>query len=351
MKDRVSRFRRWAVISSIAGMMMSCTACTDIAPPLAKTSTAQLVFDGLNAAILSVSGTASDDIYAVGADPGDGLGPYVLHYDGYTWRRLETGTTGDLWWISVHTIDGAFYMAGEGGRVIQFTPATGRFEEHVVSGEATLFGVWGQSRDDLWTVGGDLDDPDLGGVIAHFDGQAWTSFDLSAIAAEGLPTLYKVWGRGPSDVYAVGRLGFVMHFDGVSWTRLANDTQRTLFTIHGNDSTVVATGGAGDAVIEELRAGKFVNQAPDDIIQMNGVFIPAHTQGVTVGNQASVAFRTDAGWELQDIGIETTLDLHAVWMDPNGGIWAVGGHLGASLDQGIVVYIGDDVISNRVNSG
>ena len=33
----------------------------------------------------------------VGAD--DGAGPLVVHFDGTSWQRLETGVHGDLWWV------------------------------------------------------------------------------------------------------------------------------------------------------------------------------------------------------------------------------------------------------------
>lgn len=341
------------VAASALSLSVVCASCssgvTAVSTP-STSGTAQVVFDQLKAAILSVSGTASDDVYAVGADPGDGLGPYVLHYDGAAWKRLVSGASGDLWWVSVNMIDGAFYMAGGEGKVLRYTPANGQFENLAVPGGPSLFGVWGSSSTDLWTVGGYLDDPDAGGVIARFDGQVWTELDLSGIAPDGLPTLYKVWGRGPADVYAVGRRGLILHFDGASWSRVSNDTERTLFTIHGNDSEVVATGGAGKAVIAELSAGKFMNRADVDTVQMNGVFIPPQGSGVTVGNQVSVAFQTAAGWELQDIGVDVARDLHAVWLDPDGGIWTVGGNLTASLDQGIVLYMGDEVISTNVRS-
>ena len=83
---------------------------------------------------------------------------------------------------------------------------------------------------------------------------------------------------------------------------------------------------------------------------MNGVFIPPEGGGVTVGSETSIAFRTERGWELQDTGIDSTRDLHAVWMDPQGGIWAVGGNLSADLDGGLVLYMGDDSIATDVVS-
>jgi len=84
------------------------------------------ILDYMPAALLSVSGTAPEDghshghtvnfeVFAVGADPRDGRGPLVVQFDGGKWHRLLTGQTGDLWWISDHQIEGAFYMCGADG--------------------------------------------------------------------------------------------------------------------------------------------------------------------------------------------------------------------------------------------
>ena len=342
-----SVFRRTFLFGAV-GVAICDVGCSNSLTDPPEEGKARIVFDQLNAAILSVSGTAADDIYAVGADPGDGLGPYVLHYNGQNWRRLESGASGALWWISVEMIGGSFYMAGTQGKVLRFTPADAEFEQFLLPGEPTLFGVWGSSPDDLWAVGGDPDDEDMGGGVWRFDGTAWAAQDLSEAAPAGLPMLYKVWGRDSNDVYIVGRSGAALHFDGEGWSRVICDTDRTLFTVHGNATQVVASGGVGDAVIAELEEGKFVNHATAGTFQMNGVFIPPAGGGVTVGSKASVAFRTQSGWELQDTGLESPRDLHAVWMDPDGGIWAVGGTLSAALGNGIIIYIGEALVASDV---
>src|SRR6187397_326593 len=75
----------------------------------------QMVYSELDGALLSVWGTAADDVWAVGSDPGDG--PYFLHYDGAAFERLPTGETGDLWWV---TSDGeTLWACGEGGLVLR----------------------------------------------------------------------------------------------------------------------------------------------------------------------------------------------------------------------------------------
>ncbi len=70
--------------------------------------------------LLSVSGTSASDVYAVGTDPDDGLGPYVVHFDGQRWTRLNTAASGDLWWIATPMVGDSFFMAGAGGLILRY---------------------------------------------------------------------------------------------------------------------------------------------------------------------------------------------------------------------------------------
>lgn len=303
----------------------------------------QLVLNELPAALLSVSGTSPSDVYAVGADPGDGRGPFVLRYDGTNWRRLNTSATGDLWWISEKPVNNSFYFAGEEGLILRFDTATESFERQTTPGTELIFGVWAADADTVWAVGGNFENPDAGGVIWRFDGSQWTQEDLSTIAPGGPPTLFKVWGRSKSEVYAVGFAGIILRFDGTTWSQIPSPTTRRLFTVHGNDTETVAVGGFLDSVILEQLDGAFVERAAPLTPQMNGVFIPPNGNGVVVGIEAAVAFQTTTGWEVQNTGLasQTTRDFHSVWVDPSGGIWAVGGNvISDPLNDGILAQFG-----------
>jgi hypothetical protein len=67
-------------------------------------------------------------------------------------------------------------------------------------------GIWGSSDTDVWAVG------DMG-TIAHFDGTTW-----SLVPSGVTDNLTGIMGSGPSDVYATGDQGNVLHWDGTSWT-------------------------------------------------------------------------------------------------------------------------------------
>lgn len=311
----------------------------------------QLVLSDLAGGLLSVSGTSSTDVYAVGADPGDGGGPLVLRYNGSGWSRLQSGASGDLWWITDRLVGDSFFMGGENGLILRFRPSSGAFETQTTPGTETIFGVWGERAERVFAVGGDVNEPDTSGVIWLYDGAQWTKQDTSALGASGIPVLYKVWGRSESEVYACGARGTLLRFDGANWTALPTPTTRTLFTVHGNDSLVVACGGAQSGVIVESTGAAFANVTPAGALQMNGVFVPPSGAPITVGLEGAIAFRGDSGWASDETGLnlDLALDYHAAWIDPQGGIWAVGGNIrGEPRTDGVLAHFGTDTIKSTV---
>lgn len=73
--------------------------------------------------------------------------------------------------------------------------------------------IWGSGPGDIWAVGGDWSNRSLSGFILHYDGKSWTQ------AGAAIPQhLRAIWGSGPREVWAVGDSGAVLHFDGSSWT-------------------------------------------------------------------------------------------------------------------------------------
>jgi hypothetical protein len=311
----------------------------------------QLILENVSGALLSIAGTSSSDVYAVGADPHDDKGPYVLHYNGESWERLETGATGDLWWLSVTPIDGSFYMAGDGGLILEYDLTTRQFHRFETPGTSLLFGIWGPAENDLYACG--VDQKAGGGVVWHFDGKEWTVVDLSNIRGGGvLPALNKIWGRSASEVYAVGEDGFILFFNGKSWSEIESPTDRFLFTVHGNDSLVTAVGGFfTDSVIIESGEGQpFVAVPGTGAQQLNGVFIAPDGFGAAVGKERTIALREDGIWKLHDSVRREVREYHAVWIDPEDGIWAVGGDLG-NLEDGVLAYSGELTIGRQIRTG
>lgn len=294
------------------------------------------VASGLPGALLSVTGSSATDVWAVGADAGDG--PGVLHFDGAAWSAVDTHTTGDLWWVWQASAT-SVWIAGEGGRVLHGD--TAGFTEVVLDEDVTLFGIWGASETDVWAIGGDISQSHDSAALFHYDGDTWSPVPLPGDAASKF-AMYKLWGTGADDVWACGTGGALAHYDGDTWTDVDSGTTRDLFTVAGTGpDDVFAVGGIGNGQIQHWDGDTWADETPAFSPDFNGVSARG-AQVHVVGRTGSVwAREPDGTWIEDPRGRATDKDLHATWIDPDGGVWAVGGQLSANPPIfGTLVYGG-----------
>jgi hypothetical protein len=306
----------------------------------------ELVHQQLPGALLSVWGTGADDIWTVGSDP-DGEGPAVMHYDGAEWEDLDTGTAGDLWWVFGPERDpgGTVYMGGAGGTILAYRDGTFTPMETPRT-DVTVFGIWGCSPEDMWAVGGAL-----GGASGGF---AWrlqpASEDEDArwVEADGFPAeiaaddaVWKAFGRSCDDVWLVGTDGLAVHWDGQAFTdeRAGGES---LFTVHASADRFAAVGGFGTGTLLENDGSGWVDVSPDDASPLVGVCLTG-SGGVAVGQYGTVIEREGSGpgaaWTAADTGLFVDQTMHSVWIDPDGGVWAVGGQvLNAPFVDGLMLH-------------
>lgn len=297
----------------------------------------QVVHRHLDSALLSVWGTSSTDVWAVGSDSGEG--PLVLHFDGAGWERLETGQVGDLWWVFGFP-GGPIYLGGAGGLILRYE--AGAFTRMTTPGVDTVFGIWGASPTDLWAVGGGAGGSQ-GAFAWRLEGDSWSLAPgfPEALAANG--ALWKVYGRSASDVWLVGTNGTVVRWDGSSLTHSTASTGESLFTVHANDAHFAAVGGFGTGLIFENDGGGWKNVSPAGAPSLIGVSLTA-AGGYATGEYGSIFRRGDAGWELEDTGLTLGESLHSVWVDDEGGVWSVGGEVSTTpLQDGVLLHKGDSV--------
>ena len=298
------------------------------------------VLEELSGALFSVAGTAADDVWVAGADQGGGLGPTVLHYDGSSWTKRDTGLKdGDLLWVHAFD-DGTVFFAGAKGRILRRQGGT--FEQLVTPDTQYVWGVWGASPDDMWAVGGRADGGH--GFIWRYQGKQWTAVTLGP----DLPSpkaWFKVWGRAADDVWFCGMGGAMLRYDGAKLAAVDSGTKRNLLTIHGraDGSLITAVGGAFSATLVAGSAGGSwhdVTPAGDPPLQTIGV----HHRGAAayaVGMQGTVLRHDGSGWAAEAHGLPFYEDLHGVWIDPAGGVWAAGGQVVAPpFTDGALIYRG-----------
>lgn len=292
----------------------------------------QDVAENLPGALMSVWGRSADDVYVVGADLGSG--PMAFHLANGAWTPVAGLDAGDLWWVSGDT--GRVWITGESGRIFRIDSATGMIDAWLVDTATTLYGIWGSGDGTAVAVGGNTDLPSDAAKLFAFDGAAWTEVVLPANVATQA-ALFKVWGKAANDVWAVGGGGVAVHYDGESWSFVDTMSTANLTTVH--DGYIV--GGTVGGTILSLSTNGMVwsDESPDGAVQISGV--NGGSNPVAVGVRGSVWFRDSTGWQADSRELPTYQDLHAVWVDPEGGVWAAGGHVsGEPLIQGALVYDG-----------
>jgi len=287
----------------------------------------------LPGAILSLWGSSPTDLFAAGGplrtDGGESL---VLHYDGATWETMTTsGTT--LWWVFGFAADDV-WATGERGVILHYDGASWS-EVEAPTHDYTLWGIWGAAPNDIWTVGGVA----AGGapsVLRHYDGATWS--DVADVGLES-ELLFKVWGLAADDVWIVGTGGATIHWDGTTWTRFDSGVTGRLLTVRGRASDdVYAVGGLGTPLMIHFDGVSWSPVAIEAFGGLMGVWT-APGQGVATSGSRGILVSDDGpGWvEAADYG-PTELDLHAVWGDGTGRLYASGGDLlSSSAPEGIIV--------------
>jgi len=298
----------------------------------------QLVGRHLPSALLSVWGTSASDVYLVGGDAGDGQGPAVQHFDGTAWTRLATGQIGNLWWVYGFA-GGPIFLGGDGGMILRYQ--NGTFTRMTTPGNDTVFGIWGSSPDDLWAVGGASGGAN-GAFAWRLQGDAW-------VVAPGMPgdlaaseAIWKIYGRSANDAWMVGTNGKVVRWDGSTLTE-SKIAGESLFTAHADSDGFVAVGGFGTGKILENDGTSWRDTSPSGAPSFSGVFLSPHGDYV-VGQEGAVYTRSGAQWTEVDTGFSFDESFHSVWVDPSGGVWAVGGQTQRyPLIDGVVLHQGSHV--------
>lgn len=296
------------------------------------------IFDSLPGALIGISGTSANDVWAVGGNPGDGSGPLVLHFDG-KWEHKLTGQDADLWWVHAF-VGGPVFFGGSGGTILRLSGDT--FEKLPTPGTAIVFGIWGSAPEDLWAVGGDPGQPG-NAFVWRFDGTTWSS-------AQGFPTIpisswFKVWGRAADDVRFVGMDGAIVHYDGKGFQQIASPTDHRLLTLFAEPGgRYTAVGGVSQAVILEDTSGSWQDLSP---APPNHAMVGIRTrgeEGYAAGTAGSVMIRKQGAWVDHPLDFDVFADFHSVWIDPNGGVWIAGGNiLGYPLVNGVLIHKGPKI--------
>ena len=150
-----------------------------------------------------------------------------------------------------------------------------------------LLDVWSDDPSDVWAVGG-------AGTIVHWDGTRWSLAESGTTAF-----LSSVWGTGPSDVWAAGGAGTIVHWDGVRWTATPSGTRVDISRLWGSGSDDVWA----------------VGQTYSADVATMGVDTITHTAGLVLHWD---------GHSWSAVSVPTTAYLADLWGTGPNDVWAVG---------------------------
>jgi hypothetical protein len=219
-----------------------------------------------------VAGTASNDVWAVGASPAY-TDPLIEHWNGASWSVVSSPALPSGSVLSAVTAVSStnVWAVGENGNL------TGDLVEHwngtswsVVSSPAfhgandILDSISANASNDVWAVGGDID---VGGaVMLHFNGTSWSRTNTPDTPGEAVG-LHAVTALSPTNVWAVGRkTGYkknnpsgqvIDHWDGTSWSLISSPAPNPNVNLNGiaaisaNDIWAVGINASNEQTITE----------------------------------------------------------------------------------------------------
>ena len=294
----------------------------------------EVIHEKLPAALTAVWGRNSNDIWAVGGNTVDQTGSLILHFNGKEWKRVYSNSDSDLWWIFGFDT-GPIFFGGSKGLILKYSE--GQFETMETPGDATVFGIWGVSENDLWAVGGNI----INGAFAwRYYGDKWENAERFPAGLSRTQSLFKVWGENSEKVWLIGTNGKTIFFNGKDFIGQSTKTQYPLFTIHGNNNfNTTIVGGLVKGIILEYIDDSWVEKSPKNTPHLMGIF-RRENQAYAVGINTSVLHQiNNEQWKKIDTGIKSKKGLHSVWIDEKGGVWTVGGDvLAPPLTEGIMLY-------------
>lgn len=276
---------------------------------------------GANQPLFGVHGAPSGKVLAVG-----GAGVAVLYKDD-EWTVTSTGADSDLYAVLFLSEEEAWIVGGNGAIVHvegdNYTPleesptdrhlyalAVGPDGRLYASGLGVILALEGETWRNVFTT----TDVDLRGVYAlddehvyavgkqgtiiRFDGSNWVREKIEKIPVsdgEDMPFIsgvFGVWANTTEDVWAVSEAGTWLHSDGGPWTAYASGEPVTLRSVHGlSEKDVWMVGGTG-TVIHWDGTGALVEEIAHPVATLYSVFATEDGEVFAVGDTGTILQRT-----------------------------------------------------------
>jgi photosystem II stability/assembly factor-like uncharacterized protein len=174
-----------------------------------------------------------------------------------------------------------------------------------------LFSVFMVTPSDGWAVG-------EGGMILHYTGSSWSTVTSPTIY--GLQSVFMV---SASEGWAVGVNGLVLHYSGGSWITATSPTGeylQSVFMVSASEGWAVGDGGT----ILHYSGGSWITATSPTIYGLQSVFMVSASEGWAVGQSGTILHYSGGSWTT--FTSPTTEWLVSLFMVSASDGWAVGLH-------------------------
>jgi hypothetical protein len=174
------------------------------------------------------------------------------------WEVDTLGSPGDqlrdVWGLDENNVWAVGYveMSGTTSGIIKWD---GTSWQPYASTQGVKYGIYGFDENNLVYVG----ESSNTGIIGIWNGSTWTIYHRDYFQSQGFTAypLNAVWGSSPEDIWAVGREGTIVHWDGEKWEKvdLSLPEDFIFWDIDGTDKNNVYA--AGDVRNEYFKLFKY----------------------------------------------------------------------------------------------
>jgi hypothetical protein len=256
-------------------------------------------------AIFSIRGSSPGDVWATGQF---GL---ALHHKGNSWTKVPTSSSaGSLASLTGLSATSALVLDVVYGDMYRWN---GNEWASVGGTSDYRFGIWAESPQSVWSVGG---------LEEHWDGTAW-----SPVQAYNSNYFGSVSANDLSSMYAAGTNGSVIHFDGAIWRDISPDTLTSLDGVWAEGTTGAWFVGAGGLILhwDGAAMNTVDGGTQHDLTAVTGT---GPTDVWVAGNGGTVLHWDGSTWAYaatpngEDINCAWAPQPNEVWIgDVSGTIW------------------------------
>ena len=175
-------------------------------------------------------GTSSSDLYAVGNNGN------IAHYDGKSWKKIESGTTlniGDIWGMSDGKGGYDKYLAAD-NFMIKLDSKNQR-TSFTIQQSGFINSLWAKTDHLIYTAGDG---------VTLFKNSNWERTDNPE-----LNLIFRIRGEDYNNVSGLSANRKIYHFNGYTWLGIATEPNNTFIKVEITKKIIASVGWQGDKAL------------------------------------------------------------------------------------------------------